>query len=70
MMLAADMVLMREPTAQEAGSFLADVFAQATHRLDLFQSLADFFDGVAKGRGESLIASFSRHGNAMIAMMH
>ena len=45
------MAVKREATPQGASSFLAAVFEQTEHHLDIFQSLSDFVEGVKTHQG-------------------
>lgn len=49
--VAADIVLRREATPQDASSFLSEVFTQTGHQLDAFQSLCTLAEGIATGQG-------------------
>ena len=53
MQQAADMVLRREATPQDAHSFLSDVFTQTEHHLDSYGSLMTLAEGIASGQGRS-----------------
>jgi hypothetical protein len=52
MTVVSNMIMAREPSADDANSFLADVFTATKHNLDLFQSLQDLFTGIIKGEGK------------------
>ena len=46
-------MLRRETTPQAASAFLSEVFTQAGHQLNAFQSLCTLAEGIASGQGAS-----------------
>lgn len=51
--IAANMVVKREATPEDAGAFLSEVFQQTDSHLDTFQSLQTLAAGIANHEGDT-----------------